>query len=287
MANILEPINHRAVNVSEVNGGQGGVEVAAVRKTLTLTKYPVTFTRNVEVLPRVKAITLVRRAASITRAQNVAVNLKSLTLTRRTATIFSAKVVSASFKAMALTTYKTHISLININAGVKAFTLTKHAAAVARLTNISASTKALVLTTHAASLVVEVDIRPPKVTQVITTNPAEVVVLYAPVLSIPALTPARVYRPLSIAFAPYITQGIDITSWTLTGDTIAGMTFDTATGVYSGTPTETGLFGTFTITAVNSVGSGSGDFTLRISTSIARPEQSDNTSQNRMRIGSS
>jgi PKD repeat protein len=66
-----------------------------------------------------------------------------------------------------------------------------------------------------------------------------------------------------VAFAYQITANQTVTGYSLTGNLIAGLTFDSTTGLISGTPTTFGNT-THTITATNSFGSGNRSLTISI-----------------------
>lgn len=85
-------------------------------------------------------------------------------------------------------------------------------------------------------------------------------------LAAPTITPTSasigvpVGVPASLSFAA---TGFPTPTWSISGDLPAGVAFDTATGVLSGTPSATGI-SSFSITATNTVGSATENFTVTV-----------------------
>lgn len=78
---------------------------------------------------------------------------------------------------------------------------------------------------------------------------------------------ATVGTAFSLSISSYVTQtdGDAITSYTLTGTLPAGLSFNTTTGVISGTPTSAGAAVTFSVTATDNDGTSNSDsFTITV-----------------------
>ena len=89
------------------------------------------------------------------------------------------------------------------------------------------------------------------------------VTVAAPAFSISSSAETRVVTTALAGYSITSTGGA-ISSYALTGTLPAGLSFNTSTGLITGTPTETKTATTYTITATNSGGSAAQSFTLRV-----------------------
>lgn len=97
----------------------------------------------------------------------------------------------------------------------------------------------------------------------ISTTPA----ISAPAFTLSSTAETRVVTTPIAGYAINSTGGA-ISSYSLSGTLPAGLTFNTSTGLISGTPTETKTATVYTITATNASGSASNNFQLRVTGDI-------------------
>ena len=90
--------------------------------------------------------------------------------------------------------------------------------------------------------------------------------LTAPVISLSKIAETTTAFIASVGFGYTIdaSAGGAVASYALTGTLPAGLTFDTSTGLMTGSPTETKTATTYTITATNTAGSATATYQLRV-----------------------
>ena len=90
--------------------------------------------------------------------------------------------------------------------------------------------------------------------------------LTAPVISLSKIAETTTAFIASVGFGYTIdaSAGGAVASYALTGTLPAGLTFDTSTGLITGSPTETKTATTYTITATNTAGSATATYQLRV-----------------------